>query len=199
MYYQRGWLPATAGNLSLRDGESHFWITASGLDKGRLEPGDFLRIRLDDGSPDFTQKPNQKPSAETSIHRAIYNNHPEAGSVFHIHNPDSLKIQPGLKPDSPIKLWTVPPTELVKAMGFWDENPKLFLPIVYNYSKVEEIARAMEKYFQETKGRDDFLPAVLVENHGPSIWGKDTEETHRHLEAMEYILKVSDYYATRCI
>ena len=44
--YGRGWLPATSGNFSVRSGSSLF-ITASGLDKGRLTPGDLLEIGMD--------------------------------------------------------------------------------------------------------------------------------------------------------
>lgn len=199
-YYQKGWLPATAGNLSLRDPNdtNFFWITASGLDKGRLEPADFVRISISSGSMDFSPKSGQKPSAETSIHRVIYRNRPQAGAVLHIHNPESLRLQPGLTRGKPTTLWQVPPTELVKAMGFWQENPKLSLPMIYNYAKVEEISGKLDEFFQSTE-HENLIPAILVEHHGPSIWGKDLEEANRHLEAVEYILRVSKYYDIRYI
>ena len=48
-FHTRGWMHGTAGNLSARADEAHFWITASGKPKGRLEEGDFLLIRIADG------------------------------------------------------------------------------------------------------------------------------------------------------
>jgi methylthioribulose-1-phosphate dehydratase len=172
-----------------------FWITASGLDKGRVEPGDFVKISIETGLMIHAQKPGQKPSAESSIHRIIYKNRREAGAVLHVHNPESLSLQPGLSRENPTALWNVPPTELVKAMGFWEENPKLRLPIIYNYAKVEEISKKLDEFFRMSVS-DNLVPSILVEHHGPSVWGKDLEEAHRHLEAMEYIFRVSRYYVT---
>ena len=37
-FYERGWMWGTAGNLSARDTDGSFWITASGVDKGQLRP-----------------------------------------------------------------------------------------------------------------------------------------------------------------
>ncbi len=197
-YYKKGWLPATAGNFSFRENEEFLWITASGLDKGNLTPKDFLKISICDGNPVFPSPLVQKPSAETGIHRAIYRQIPEANAVLHVHNPDSLKIRPGLTRENPFALWTVPPTELVKAFGFWEENPVAYLPVVYNYSEIEKIAHTLESAFQ-TQDRKRWIPAVLVENHGPSVWGKDILSAQRNLEALEYIMRVSHYYGTRYI
>ena len=36
-FHARGWMAGTAGNLSAREDENHFWITASGKPKGRLD------------------------------------------------------------------------------------------------------------------------------------------------------------------
>jgi methylthioribulose-1-phosphate dehydratase len=61
----------TAGNLSLRLSDGSFRITASGKPKGRLALADFLRIGsageiLERGRPD------DRPSAEASLHETIY-------------------------------------------------------------------------------------------------------------------------------
>ena len=47
-FHSRGWMAGTAGNLSARADESHFWITASGLPKGRLQESDLLLVRVAD-------------------------------------------------------------------------------------------------------------------------------------------------------
>lgn len=193
-YYDRGWMPATAGNLSVRSQTSNgFWITASGLDKGNLEPGDFLLVDIESGKV-IESRNDQKPSAETSIHQTIYRQIPQAGAVLHVHNPDALRIRPGLSPEKPIVHWEVPATELVKALGFWEENPRLAMPVLYNHPKVEEIGRYLFQYFEKPAPQERRIPAILIENHGPSVWGRDLKEANRHLEAIEYILKVSAYY-----
>ena len=73
-FHRRGWMSGTAGNLSARDGQNpaSFWITASGQPKGRLDDHDFLRIGIADDRVLERFSDGAKPSAETSIHRAIY-------------------------------------------------------------------------------------------------------------------------------
>jgi len=44
--YERGWVPATSGNFSVRWG-SRIFITPTGLDKGMLAPPDLLEIDMD--------------------------------------------------------------------------------------------------------------------------------------------------------
>ena len=44
-FHARGWMAGTAGNLSAREDDNHFWITASGKPKGRLDERDFLLVR----------------------------------------------------------------------------------------------------------------------------------------------------------
>jgi len=44
LFYERGWMMGTAGNLSLRLADGTFWITASSQQKGRLQQADFLRV-----------------------------------------------------------------------------------------------------------------------------------------------------------
>ena len=65
--YARGWVPATSGNFSVRSGDRVF-ITASGLDKGRLTPQDLLEIGMDGA----VLGGNGRPSAETELHLVIY-------------------------------------------------------------------------------------------------------------------------------
>ena len=48
-FAQRGWVPATSGNFSVRTGAERMAITASGRDKGALTAADF--IAADIGEP----------------------------------------------------------------------------------------------------------------------------------------------------
>src|ERR1700761_6489554 len=80
---ERRWVPATAGNFSFRDAESgRIFISASGLDKGAMTPGDLLeidaqcRVLAGDG----------KPSAETKLHGVVYRDRPEVRAIFHAHS-----------------------------------------------------------------------------------------------------------------
>lgn len=193
IYYNKGWLPATAGNLSYRETDDKIWITASGLDKGSLTSADFIPFSLSENTP-LTLKENQKPSAETSIHRSIYLAHPTARTIFHLHNINSLRIQLNLTKENSIGQFHLPPLELIKAFGIWEENPNVNIPVFYNHGKVTDIANDLTRYFEENKNTDLLkFPLVMVENHGPTIWGKDSTEVNRYIEAFEYILSALEF------
>lgn len=74
----RGWFPATSGNLSVKlppspfsatqDERFHFAVTASGKDKSMHTPEDYLIVD-ENGRP--AEATGLKPSAETLIHCEI--------------------------------------------------------------------------------------------------------------------------------
>src|SRR5436189_5930547 len=68
-FYDRGWVLGTSGNFStvLDRDPIRLAITATGLDKGRLLPGQFLEI--DESSN--VLRGEGKPSAETLLHIEI--------------------------------------------------------------------------------------------------------------------------------
>jgi methylthioribulose-1-phosphate dehydratase len=84
--YRRGWMSGTAGNLSLRLSDGSFWITASGKSKGRLTPRDFLRLGP---GGEVRERPDAdtatRPSAEASLHQAVYRLFPHAAACYHVH------------------------------------------------------------------------------------------------------------------
>ncbi len=180
---------ATAGNLSVRDPSESgvFWITASGKHKGELGSNDFLPIHVSNGS---VQKDidGLKPSAETSIHQSIYSCNPNAHAALHVHTLESNLLDFGLKPDEPVKEVGIPPIEIIKAFGIWDERPKLTMPVFYNFGSVPKIANEIKTYFQ-TKGLPK-VPFLLIEGHGPTVWGDSIMAANRHLEAVSFLFQV---------
>ena len=92
-FHARGWMAGTAGNLSAREDENHFWITASGKPKGRLEESDFLLMRIKDGAVVEQVAAHNKPSAETAIHRVIYARFGDAQACLHGHSVDASLFQ----------------------------------------------------------------------------------------------------------
>lgn len=191
LYHSKGWMPGTAGNLSLRDPKDGnlFWVSGSGLDKNRLDKKDFLPVRLETGSvqENWKGKEGLKPSAETSIHRAVYQAFPEMGCSLHVHTPESNLIHTGVNREKPVSEWNLPSLEIIKAFGIWDENPQVSAPVIYNFPVVQEISDVLQKYLEEKKPR---VPMCVIENHGITVWGKDLTQANRHLEAADFILKV---------
>ena len=67
-----------AGNISARLGPDRYLITPSGTRLGELKDDDFIECAFE--GP-FSG--NRKPSKETPMHRAIYEQRPEIGAILH--------------------------------------------------------------------------------------------------------------------
>ena len=68
----------TAGNVSVRLSPDRYLITASGTRLGELADDDFVECSF---QGPFSK--TRKPSKETPMHRAIYEQRPEIGAVLH--------------------------------------------------------------------------------------------------------------------
>ncbi len=81
------------GNLSMRKDERRFWMSASGVDKTKLEiPGrDILLVSDYDAAGNtivLTVPPNVEPrrvSVDAIEHWMIYQEHPDVGAILHVH------------------------------------------------------------------------------------------------------------------
>lgn len=180
---------ATAGNLSTRDPSTkeQFWITASGKHKGELKVTDFVSVSASDGSL-VQANEGLKPSAETSIHQVLYSQMPEVGSCLHVHTIDSNLLEFGVEKAEGYREIPIPPIEIIKAFGIWDEKPNLTMPVFYNHTHVPTIANEIKRYF--TVEGIPKVPFLLIEGHGPTVWGKTIAEANKHLEAVHFLLQV---------
>lgn len=77
---------ATAGNVSVRDGNG-FFITPTGMPYDELTPDDVVFMGLDGQTSG-----RRKPSSEWRFHRDLYAARPEVGAVLHAHSPYAISI-----------------------------------------------------------------------------------------------------------
>jgi methylthioribulose-1-phosphate dehydratase len=178
-FYQQGWMVGTAGNLSLRHCADTFWITASGKSKGQLTEQDFVRVNLA-GVVVESPHENNRPSAETSIHQVIYNLFPEAQACYHVHSIEAnLASSFALRDTLPL-----PPLEMLKGLGVWVEKPQVTMPVFENYLEVPRIAEEICDRFTDFPPD---IPALLIRNHGVTVWASSPITAQNHLEIVEYI------------
>ncbi|KAB8315861.1 methylthioribulose 1-phosphate dehydratase [Tolypothrix campylonemoides VB511288] len=179
-FYQQGWMVGTAGNLSARLPDGSFWITASGRSKGQLEPGDFVRIhpngKVEQSSPDL------KPSAETAIHQVLYALFPDAMSCYHVHSVEANLVSRFVKGDT----LPLPPLEMLKGLGVWQENPDCAMPIFANHLQVSRIADEIKERFTTNPSQ---LPALLIRDHGVTVWASSPKTATHYIELVEYIFR----------
>lgn len=190
-FHARGWMAGTAGNLSVRDTSEpdSFWITASGLPKGRLDGTDFLRVGVTDDRVIERGRAENKPSAETTIHRAIYRVFPGARACLHVHSVEACLAVSALGADA--ETLPLPPLEMIKGLGVWDERPHVSLPLFANWLSVPTIAEAIEARFRVTPPA---VPALMISGHGTTVWGASLQEAYNRVEIVEFLMR---YLASR--
>lgn len=178
-FYGQGWMMGTAGNLSLRLPDGTFWITASGKPKGRLTPTDFLRIGST-GEILERERPEDRPSAETSLHETVYRLFPQARACFHVHSIQG-NVAARLAEGDTLRL---PPLEMLKGLGIWQQDPDVSLAVFPNHLDVPRIAEELAARFAATPPE---VPGFLIRDHGLTAWGPDADAALNHVELFEYL------------
>ncbi len=182
-FHARGWMHGTAGNLSARADAEHFWITVSGVPKGRLDENDFLLVRIKDGVVIERLRAGTKPSAETAIHRVLYERFADAGACLHGHSVDAALVS--ARAPKSAKGLRLAPIEMIKGFDIWQQNPKVDLPLFGNTLDVAKIADDIRRRFAKTPPA---LTALSVRSHGATVWGRTLQETYNRFECLEFIL-----------
>jgi methylthioribulose-1-phosphate dehydratase len=178
---RRGWVPATSGNFSIRDADSgRILISASGLDKGVMEPADLLEI---DAKGEVLAGKG-KPSAETSLHGVIYRDRPGTGAIFHVHSIANTLLSDRFAKAGAVALENY---ELLKAFsGVETHEHRELVPILENSQDYVELALELEAALRNYPAAH----GVLLRRHGLYTWGESVAEARRHLEALEFLFEV---------
>jgi methylthioribose-1-phosphate isomerase/methylthioribulose-1-phosphate dehydratase len=182
--YRRGWLEGTSGNLSVRVSASEVLITASGRDKGELTPADTVAVDAASGLPVTGDGP--RPSAETSIHLAIYRRFPDCGSVVHAHSPYATALASRAARNG-LATARFDDFELVKGLGRTDGT--LIVPVFTNWPDVSRIAADADDWFAHAP--DQGGPVLLISYHGATAWGADLRQARNHLECLEELCRLT--------
>jgi len=173
---KREWFPGTSGNLAIKveDDPISFLVTASGKDKTKETNEDFLLVN-GKGLP--VNNTHLKPSAETLLHVEIFNK-TNAGCSLHVHTVDNNVISELYGDQGKI---TFKGQEIIKAYGLWDEDAEFTIPIIYNHAHIPTLASDFSEFVKADAG------AVLIRNHGITVWGRDALEAKKYLEASEFL------------
>lgn len=181
IFADRGWFPATSGNLSVRIGPFapdafQFAITASGKDKSVHTAEDFLIVDHN-GAP--VEATALKPSAETLIHCEIYRL-TGCGAIFHVHTVFNNIVTEWYAEQGAVPVKSV---ELIKAFNIWEEDAEIQIPVLPNYAQIPRIAELIPDRL------DTRIPGIALRNHGIYAWGANPFEAKRHLEAFEFLFE----------
>lgn len=163
--YDKGFATGFSSNVSIRSGNSVL-ITPSGYNLGDVTKEDISIINFD-----AKVLNNNKPSSEKLIHLAIYNKRPDINAIVHSHAPKSSAFA--------VAGQSLSIPALAEVIFFFGEIPvaKYALP------SSKELADELAELFTDHK-------AVLMENHGIIVGGKDIKEAYYNLETIEHFAEV---------
>ena len=169
--FERGLTAGSSGNLSVRLKDGDGWLlTPTNASQGRLDPARLSKLdwegRLQDGDP---------ASKEAFLHRAMYQERPQARAIVHLHSTHSAAVSCmcGLNHDD-----CIPPLTPYFVMKIGR------LPLVpYHRPGDPALANAIRGLAQKHS-------AVLLANHGPVVSGSSLEAAVYAAEELEETAKL---------
>jgi ribulose-5-phosphate 4-epimerase/fuculose-1-phosphate aldolase len=178
--FERGYVHATAGNISVRLAEEQgggFLITPTDACLGFLEPD---RIAWVDAAGE--QRSGDRASKTLALHRRIYQAEPEARCVIHTHSTHlvALTLQGVWKPSD-----IVPPITpyFVMKVGH--------VPLIpYHRPGDPQAAELVAETIASARARGVPLRAVMLDRLGPNVWHDSPANAMATLEELEETAKL---------
>lgn len=167
--FDRGLTFGSSGNISVRLDDG--WLmTPTGSSFGALDPAAISK--LDDGGRHIS---GDKPTKETFLHSAMYEQRPETGAVVHLHSTHSVAVS-CLADIDPANV--LPPITAYYAMKVGR------LPLIPYFPPGDaDLAKAVREMASDHH-------AVLLANHGPVVAGKSLADAVYATEELEETAKL---------
>lgn len=184
LFYQRGWSVGTSSNYSivLNHNPLQLLLTASGKDKGRLGPTDFVVV---DEAGRALDAADPKPSAETQLH-VVAAQQTKANAILHTHSIWATLLSDYYFSNGAVEFEGF---EMLKGLsGITTHETHYRLEIVENSQDIAAMARELAPRFHATHA--PLRHGFLIRRHGLYTWGRDLDEARRHIEILEFLLEV---------
>jgi len=167
LVFQKGWVAANDGNISLRlDGE-RILATPTGVSKGMLGMDDLIVVDMQGDKISG----RLERTTEIAMHLKIYELRPEIRAVVHAHPPVATGFATAGKP---LNLGLLP--EVVISLGC--------VPIVeYGLPGTPALTDPMVPLIPK-------YDALLMANHGAVCYGTDVYQAYFRMETMEHFARI---------
>lgn len=178
--FDRGYLHATAGNISVRLADG-FLITATDACLGFLLPDAIARVDAE-GRP----LPGPRPSKTIALHRRIYAEAPEAGCIVHTHSTALVSLSLSLASASSAGLAAASGADLLPPITPYFVMKVGHVPLI-DYHRPGDPAVADRVADAVRSGRDRHAPirAVMLARLGPVVWHASPGEAMALLEELD--------------
>ncbi|WP_114352596.1 class II aldolase/adducin family protein [Saliterribacillus persicus] len=161
--YNKNFVAANDGNISVRVGPNTIWTTPTGVSKGFLRPDMMVKMNIDGK----ILAGSRKPSSEVKMHLRVYQESEDTNAVVHAHPPVAtsfaiagVSLEKPVSPEAVVLLGRVPVAPY--ATPGTTQVPDSITPFIKDYH------------------------AVLLANHGALTWGRDLIEAYYRMESLEH-------------
>jgi L-fuculose-phosphate aldolase len=168
LLFERGWVAASDGNISVRLDGSRIVTTPAGMCKGMLAPADLVLCDLEGRKLEGVRD----PTTEMDMHLTVYRMREDVRSVVHAHPPFATgfavagrELNLGILPEVIVRLGSVPLAR-------------------YGTPGTPELSEGMRPYVAD-------YDALLLENHGAVAWGADPYQAFFRLDTVEHYARVT--------
>lgn len=168
--YNRNFVAANDGNISVKVSSNTIWCTPTGVSKGFMTPDMLVKMDLDGK----VLSGKCKPSSEVKMHIRVYKENSEVNAVVHAHPLVAtsfaiagINLDKAVLPEAVVLLGNVPVAQYATPGS--QEVPDSIAPYCKNYN------------------------AVLLANHGALTWGGDLIEAYHRMESLEHYATILMY------
>ncbi len=166
--YEKGFVTATDGNVSVRLPNGNVLTTPTSLNKGKVKETDLVEVTLEGK----TVTNDRKPSMELDMHLFIYQQRSDANAVVHAH---PIYATGFATARIPLDKHLLP--EVVFGLGA--------IPLArYATPSTKEVAESIAPYVKTST-------AILLENHGVVTFGKDLDDALFKMEKVEHAAHIA--------
>jgi L-fuculose-phosphate aldolase len=168
LVFQKGWVAANDGNVTIRLGENRILATPTGICKGMMSVDDLIIVDMQGNKIEGSKE----RTSEIAMHTTIYGMRPDIRAVVHAHPPVATGFAAAGKP---LNLALLP--EVIIGLGC--------VPLAeYGLPGTPELTRPMLPYIPK-------YDAILMGNHGAVCYGEDVYKAYFKMETLEHFARIA--------
>ncbi len=168
LVFQKGWVAANDGNISVRTGDNRILCTPTGVCKGMMKPDDLIICDMQGNKIEG----RLERTSEIAMHTTVYNMRSDIKSVVHAHPPVATGFAAAGRS---LNLALLP--EVIIGLGC--------VPLAdYGLPGTPALTDGMLPYIPK-------YDALLMANHGAVCYGEDVYKAYFRMETLEHFARIT--------
>ncbi len=168
LVFQKGWIAANDGNISIRLDDRRILCTPTAVCKGMMSADDLIVCDMEGNKVEGARA----RTSEIAMHLTVYRLRPDIRSVVHAHPPVATGFAAAGRP---LNLALLP--EVIIGLGS--------VPVAdYGLPGTPALTDGMLPYIPK-------YDAILMANHGAVCYGTDVYEAYFRMETVEHFARIT--------